>query len=414
MLKYKFNYKVSDFSCVPFFNLGFSYKIYYFLMFLFVPLSIELYTYFIDSHFKDKIFDIFFLFYEIYTYEVIFYLIIGLMAFSLGYKTASKKSFIKSNILMAEWSVRKLFLISIFLFFLGYIIKVIRFFSGKVNYEMYSDALSGNPLFTFFVTPNPLHMIGILLGIIGFFYSKRIGSTKQKKLFLYTTFLMLSIYLLGIIDLGSKYKMLAPFIFILLIKNIFYPEKKLYKIFLKLFVITLIVFTVDSIKNIIFYGESNQNTFLEKMTPLIGRVSQVQVVTQIVKLDEPYLFGHLLLEGNAFGHKYELIGTNDFKTGVAVTNPGDLYLDFGPIGIIFGLFLLGVVYKLFYIFISKTNMFFILFYPMVWVVIIHGVESQLILVFFNIIKVFILTFIIHLFLIKFERVKYKKNSNIHR
>jgi len=406
MLKYKFNYKVSDFSNIPFFNLGSSYKIYYFLMFLFVPLSIELYTYFIDSHFKDKIFDMFFLFYEIYTYKVIFYLVIGLIAFSLGHQIASNKSFSKSNILMAEWSVKKLFFISIFLFFLGYIIKVIRFFIGKINYEMYSDALSGNPLFTFFITPNPLHMIGILLSIIGFFYSKNIGNIKHQKIFFYTTFLMLLIYLLGIIDLGSKYKMLAPFIFILLIKNIFYPEKKLYKIFLKLFVITLIVFTVDSIKNTIFYGESSQNTFLEKMTPLIGRISQVQVVTQIVNIDAPYLFGHLPLEGNAFGHKYNLIGTNDYKTGVAVTNPGDLYLDFGPIGIMFGLFLLGVVYKLFYIFISKTNMFFILFYPMAWVVIIHGVENQLLLVFFGVIKVFILAFIIHLSLIKYERIQY--------
>lgn len=51
------------------------------------------------------------------------------------------------------------------------------------------------------------------------------------------------------------------------------------------------------------------------------------------------------LFGNEFGRAYGIISPNDRITGITVTHPGELYLNFGLLGILLGMPLIGAVYR---------------------------------------------------------------------
>ena len=50
--------------------------------------------------------------------------------------------------------------------------------------------------------------------------------------------------------------------------------------------------------------------------------------------------------GQAFGHRYHLIGDEDFTTAVNLPIPVELYANFGTLGMYAGMFFLGVLYFL--------------------------------------------------------------------
>jgi hypothetical protein len=51
------------------------------------------------------------------------------------------------------------------------------------------------------------------------------------------------------------------------------------------------------------------------------------------------------LFGNEFGREYGIVAPSDRITGIAVTHPGELYLNFGLLGILLGMPLVGAVYR---------------------------------------------------------------------
>lgn len=424
-MKLKYSYSNDRFNNLSIFELCTSYKAYYFLMFLSVPLAIEFYDLFVEPGFKEKFFSMFFLVEKIYTYEVLAYLALGLLSFWIGERLARKLAIKPSTLLRARWSADRLYKVSIIVFLLGYAIKLLRYVTNGVNYQMYaSGTISGNPKLTFFITPNTLHTLALLLCIIGYFSSKYEGRTRDRSLFLYTGIAMALFYYLGVMDLGSKMKMLSPIVCIFIVKLCYFPERLsgIIKSGFKLVFLACLIFAVDGIKDNIAHGSHKaeaEQPFIYKLSPFIVRVSQVQTVTQIVEKDEQYLLGTTFrqffeelkpnslqneptINGNEFGRKYRIIGPNDYVTGVAITNPGELYLNFGFIGIAIGLFILGLLYRILYTFLSNCNMFFVLIYPVIWVSLIHGVESQVSSVLALLVKNFILIFLIHLALVRFR------------
>jgi hypothetical protein len=414
-MKVLFRHKISNVVSLPFFNLGTSYLTYYFMMFLCLPFIIEFSDYVFDTNFYE-ILSLTFIRNEIYSYDTVVYSIYGLISFFIGYSLVRKRYIVFGNLLYANWNIKRLYLISIWLFIFGYVIKLKTYLTDSVSIVMYSDSLSGIPLLTFFITPNPFHMFALLLGIIGYFETLKNYSYNLHKKIKLSTILMLLIYLISIVDLGSKLKMLAPFIFFIIIKNIYFPMK-LKNILFYLLLTIFTIFFIDRALNTVV-NQNNASTFLDKIEVLTKRISQINTLDSIIEKDKPMLLGYtfqtffeefkpysmekIYFESNKFGREYNLIDPNDNKTGIAITNPGELYMNFGVGGIVIGLFFLGAIYKLYYNSFKRTNMYFLLTYPFLWVIIIYGVESQVSVILASIIKYNIILFVIHLLLIDYK------------
>ncbi|RKZ18355.1 hypothetical protein DRQ17_03330 [bacterium] len=52
--------------------------------------------------------------------------------------------------------------------------------------------------------------------------------------------------------------------------------------------------------------------------------------------------------GQEYGHRYNFLNPNDYGTSFNLSMLIELYINFGVIGIIIGMFLIGVVYRILY------------------------------------------------------------------
>ena len=123
----------------------------------------------------------------------------------------------------------------------------------------------------------------------------------------------------------------------------------------------------------------------------------------------PYLLNHLGVP-NSFIEKIVGIGTGtDFAqrygisgdplTGVAPTQMGDLYMNFGLAGIIIGMALLGFFYR--WIFVSLAAVpspSGIFIYSILWIVMMHGLEQSLSAAYGKALQLFLIAFAIQFFI----------------
>jgi hypothetical protein len=210
--------------------------------------------------------------------------------------------------------------------------------------------------------------------------------------------------------------MLAPIIFFVLVTSI-NGRIPLRKSLVKLSLFTILIFTIDQYKNSFSQGWKVESTLFHRIDPFIGRLSQIQTFSQIIKINSEPWYGRSFLQffeefkprslrgdyvPQNWAIEYQLISENDTKTGIAPTNIGAFYLNFGTIGLILGMLFLGILFRIMYNFLSCTWMFCYIAIPSLWVVIIHGSESFIALLFVAIIKTFLLMTVIHLLLVDFK------------
>lgn len=396
-----------------FFNFGISFSVYYFLMFLAIPLFTELITILYDEQFKDYMNGRYFLTSQIYTYESFFFAFLGWISFIIAYLLTPSYKKIPIIIFRSEWSLYKTFFLSAFLFAMGYIVKIPRMFTDSINYEMFSDTLL-TPFWGFCFSPGILHILAILIAILGFY------EARQKEYALYKNFkslllFMIPIFILSVLLIGGKSKLIALGIFFLIVHS-YYFKFRLKKIILILILITIVVFKFDELKRGIVGDITEEIPFSINFDPYVERISQIQVFTQIVLSDEEPLYGYTfnqffeefkpqsirenIINENEFGRKYHIIQNTDYKTGVAMTTIGDLYINFHLTGVLIGLFLLGILYKRLFTFLQNASMFGKFAIPILWVVIIHGIESSISILLSGIIYTLFSLIIIHLTLIR--------------
>jgi oligosaccharide repeat unit polymerase len=425
---YMFKYINKKNNDTGFFNLGLAYGIYFSVMFLAIPVIMELASVVLGVNTAEFISG-YFLFDKIYTLESWLYALMGLVSFVFGYVIIKKKTIHVPNFYKAIWSYKKIHTLSLTLFVSGFLLKVFKLFKGIPDFYRFEGTIVDNPLLAFFISVNPLHSMSLLIIIIGYYDSKFHNHRKYNKKFLITAVILMSIYVLFSLDQVAKTRLLTPFLIIIIVRHLYYPTS-LKKIILIISILFIIVMKVGGIIGSYESRSDVDSSLKGNLRPYIVRVSQIQTLTQVIEHTNIFHYGYTFLnffekfkpasmrktivDGNEFGRKYYLIGENDMKTGVAYTNIGDFYINFALPGIIFGMFFLGVIYKLLYNFLIHTNMFLILALPPIWFTIIHGVESAISIVFYKLIMLFLILTVLHVILIKYRKkdieVSVKKSS----
>ncbi|MCL5004512.1 MAG: hypothetical protein M1170_01030, partial [Patescibacteria group bacterium] len=177
--------------------------------------------------------------------------------------------------------------------------------------------------------------------------------------------------------------------------------------------------SIGNIENSLTYVK-NTGDFVSNS--IFSRIDQFAVFSRIIEMDEPLLYGKSLLNffislgpprfiwtnkpvisgGSDFGHRSGLLAP-EVKSTVGVTMVGDWYMNFGLIGIILGMFFMGVLFRLIYEYFIKraaTSLSGVMIYGILWFNIIKGMEDWIAPVYAGLVKIFVLLLIVHYFLIK--------------
>ncbi len=155
----------------------------------------------------------------------------------------------------------------------------------------------------------------------------------------------------------------------------------------------------------------------------IGRFSQNVIVSAIIEKTKNYSYGKSLLnifislgpprfiwkdkpiisfQGNKFGREYGVIRKDDFSTNVGPTLVGDLYMNFGLLGIMAGLFVTGILCRLlfnFLIALPRGSPGGVMIYAVLWPDLIKGLENDVASVVAGIIKLAVFMYLIHVSLV---------------
>ena len=142
---------------------------------------------------------------------------------------------------------------------------------------------------------------------------------------------------------------------------------------------------------LILQDPNNQLSFYAPLNFLVNRIS-VSFVVAAVSSDPSFSYGSGIIEqflyslnvpgfeyaipdGNALGHFYSIIESNDFATGVAISLVGDLILHWGVIGVTAGMFVIGVFYRQVASLTESKRRLPWIVYAALWPIMLHGLES---------------------------------------
>ena len=155
----------------------------------------------------------------------------------------------------------------------------------------------------------------------------------------------------------------------------------------------------------------------------IGRIDQSRVLSAVFEKTEKFLHGETFLElltsfgpprfiwknklfsinilGNKYGRQIGILGPNDFQTSINPTMIGDWYMNFGIVGIIFGMFLMGMIFRFIYNYLileTNNSLSGVMIYSVFWIQIIRGMENYIAPVYAGLMKMFVVLILIHVFL----------------
>ncbi|MEK7062256.1 MAG: oligosaccharide repeat unit polymerase, partial [Patescibacteria group bacterium] len=94
-----------------------------------------------------------------------------------------------------------------------------------------------------------------------------------------------------------------------------------------------------------------------------------------------------------FGHRIGVLADDDRITGVGPTVVGYWLINFGLAGVVFGMFLMGMLFRLIYEYLikrTKTSLSGVMIYSVLWVQIIKGMEDWVAPVYVGVIRTFVI------------------------
>jgi len=367
---------------------------YFFIQFLFLPLSTLIY-------YNTNI--------NYYLLKVVLY---GICSFFVGcflvnlYNYKLIKNKLKNNNKTNEFyiNINQLYLLllfSLFLFILGIII--------KFRNILILDLLNvDDHNFNISFAPNIVMQLGMLLLLctlhLNVFKNGVVSKLKYYKS--YVLFSLFSILLYYLATGSGRYFMMSILLgYIVIISNL--DNKISFKLIISLIIFILLFwFIITWKKNIDVY----ENSFSYLINSSIGRISQFHILENLLlNFEGPFLyfiawvdffnnlfnFNLIYLDGNDFG-KSTVLGWNDHQTGVGPTYMGDLFLNGGIFSIYLGMLIIGILYQFIYNFCTSLNNFYnTLLYSSLLPQMLHGTEDWIFLTFARIFKSFyILLFII--------------------
>lgn len=421
----KIKEKITSFD---FFELGNSSLLYYILIFGLLPLVIILnpnskYVKYILAQ-SAPTFDIW----------IFIYLLIGILSLWAGYKFFNFKNltFKIFNVFNKDWNYKNFFVVFSVIFLINLFIKVIRILNnGYFHYSKSLEFVSGK-FYSLIGLLDWLGPIALAMAFAYYFYLYKINDCRYKiwQIIAYAVFAIEFFY--GFFSL-SKFSAIIPIIIYLIIKQYVYNKS-----FLRIIIAGLLIFFVlmpiinfyKSRINFYSYDVNKEKIFEVKdknqfvIDSSIGRINQSKIIFNIFEKTDKFLYGKSLVNffislgpprfiwknkpiinasGNEFGRKYGILSPDNFQTSIGPTIVGDLYMNFGLFGIMFGMLFFGALFRvIFDSLIDKINISLsgVVIYSVFWIQIIKGFEDSIAPVYAGLVKLFVILLILHYFLIK--------------
>jgi oligosaccharide repeat unit polymerase len=407
------------------FSLGVSYLLYSFMQYFFTPICWWLAQHFESLSWMNEIF----VFYDlqdlyVFTSESITYSFVGVVAFFFGYKLLPEKlARTHKTVFIHSWSLDRAEQVFWILFIAGFSLKMLKILTGiDVRSAIFVErGILSNPTALFLLSLNWFHLIGFVVINIVYQEAKLIGHASLRRL--KTLAYSISIFVIAASLVGgSRMATLSP-VLALLIINRYYSIRRvsLLKLLLWLVMVVIAIFFIQYMLLEIAktdnssYAESG-NFLFNFFYILFHRVNMSYVVAAVLeKGQQAYPDGTLgqfwvdmapygmekinIFDGNEFGRAMGLISPQDTITGVASTNMGELFINFGFFGIVFGMLMMGILYKLFSSNCQQRFPFSVMLYALMWPILIHGMESPITVLYVVSIKMIALCLLVHLAII---------------
>lgn len=368
----------------------------------------------------------------IFNAKIFVYLFIGISCFVFGYKFLNfqKPAEMISKIFKKEWTYGRTLRVLGAVLLVNFIVKAVRIFGGGYFHLVKSQSFTGSPFYSLIGLLDWLGPAALAIAFGYYFEMLKIGDSRYKiwRVIAWLVFVFEFIY--GFFS-GSKFYAIIPIITYLIVRHYAY-EKSLKKTavagLLTLFVLmpllnfynTPSVFLSPSYS---FNGKVEfENIKKFAVDSSFGRFNQSKGIFNVFEKTDKFLYGKSLLNffislgpprfiwknkpiinasGNEFGRAYGIISPDDIGTNVGPTIIGDLYLNFGILGIALGMLFFGVILRFIFdvlIRYSGASLSGIMIYSAFWIQIIKGTEDWLAPVWAGLVKLLVILLVIHFFL----------------
>lgn len=318
-------------------------------------------------------------------FYILFFIIGIVITNGINWKLKNKSA-PKSNL---KINSRPLYILTILFFTLSFLVKLKTCVFPSINY----DCLVWSQKF---LKPNFLTLLSINSLLMALVINFLIDQNKEiRQIYIAKIILVLGLFFLWVMFSGVGRSMIM-YCLLGLFVNLYYLEllrPKRMVIFLSS--IFLVFLSVSAFKSYYTEGQLiNIATLYEHLeSKIIFRISQAHIIDAIVngwQKDNYLLFygwqdfftspalgvDRVYLSGSEFGHALNLIGDNDYLTGVGPTYLGDLYMRGGLWMSYIGAIILGVLYRTYDKFIYREPLFKILLLNgILFPFLLHGTED---------------------------------------
>lgn len=374
------------------------------------------------------------------------YVAFGIAAFAVGYFNSLARHLAKKtpNVFIGDWNLKRTRIVFWVIFLTGTVSKIIRILAGGYFVKNNLNPLFGqNVFYSLIGYLDWFYYIALAISLINYFRLKKIGDNNYR-MWGWLAFSVLSLEIAYGVPSCCRITVVSPLLVYLLTKS--YLSKIRYReIALTFAVVAFILFPLGNfcrnpltLKNyhIVNPPQDNQKLINSRninisnagnflIDSFLSRINQSFVFSKILdappELLAPYgssLSNFLLTLGpprfiwknkplstnslsNDFGHKLDILAPEDFTSSVGPTMIGDIFINFGIAGIIFGMLLIGMIFRFIYDYLIRlTNVSSsgLMIYSVFWIQIILGMENEIAPVWAGLIKLFAMLFAIHFFL----------------
>lgn len=417
------------------FSIGISYALYAFIQYILTPICWWVTHDIVEIEIINQVFEI----YEyngmkIFTLQSVFYSVIGIITFFSGYFFFPAKIFRKeTGIIIRGWDVRRVEVIFWGLLLTGFAIKTLKILLGVSIEEVVEINIKHsyllNPIVIFYLSLNWFHLLALIVINVTYQEAKKENLSSQKRLMI-LTYVYTIFYLTVSLTTGGKTATFFPLLGLLIIKKYYYTKSiHLLKTIILMSALVIFVFVVKQLLVIYFEAEGydiESSLIFSLVYILFNRLNMSHVMVGVIeKGKQAFPDGTLgqfwvdmafyglgkqnVFDGNEFGRAIGVAMPHDYSTGVAVTNMGDLYINFGILGIIFGMFLTGILYKILFSNCQQRAPFFVMIFALMWPILIHGMESPVTVLYAVSIKMTTLCLLVHLAIVYKLPMKPSKN-----
>ena len=396
------------------FSLGLSFSVYYVLQYLLTPL---IWWAVRDNSYFELANDTFFHLYSkglvIATEESITYSLIGLGSFLFAYHSVPTRiSGAGIPFFSGGWHLSRVILVAGGLFVLGFALKAVKIALGaNIAFGALQVSLISNPKLAFFLSLNWFHYLGFLITNIAYREANHYSHPEADRLrrFAYLiNFIFIGCSLLS----GSKAGTLFPILSLLIIRQYYVPLSIKKTIGVSVVLVVFVLAVKAIITSVVQGGDTATEFWGDMLYLLFYRINLSWVIAAIVDYgNDLFPDGTLgqfwvdfafysiskqnVLDGNVFGQALGLISDEDAVTGVAVTNIGDFFINFGLLGVVLGFAMNGALFRLFFETCLDRKPLYVLFYAAIWPILMHGLESPISVLYSTALKMLALCLVLH-------------------